>query len=205
MRLFGFLVFALGLVLMLAPRLVTDQLVDREIARAVVFENGEFKPFEIDLGPSRAPLAIVVRIEEGGDYEQGSGMAALTLVASHDGRSAFAGAVAFDNADWIEPENDQTSANAVLYEKRIGRIAELFSGTYRFTAAEGDAEAIALQRVELILRANSFGKPDLTNLAIAMVWIGAILWFIGQRRRVRRMASTPVKPERPDSTKWGRQ
>jgi hypothetical protein len=201
MRLIGFLLFVLGLVLMLAPERLTQMLVDREIARATVFENGEFRPFEIALGPSQAPLALVIRAEEGGVYNAGTGMAALTLVASHSLGSAFASGVSFDASDRSATPDNHASGGAVTYEKRVGRIAELASGPYRFVAAEGDADVIDLRRVELVLLANAFALPDFSNFAIGMVWAGAIIWFIGQRRRSRKLAANPPAAS---SNKWGR-
>jgi hypothetical protein len=203
MRFLGFLLFVLGLVLMLAPSAITSRIVDREIARAAIYENGAFQPFDIELGPAQAPVAIIIRLEEGGAYEVGDGTAALALVASSAGRSVFAQAVTFDNADWIEPASDPASTETVIYEKRIGRIAELAGGSYRFEASEGDAEPISLQRVELVLRANAFAVPDVSNFAIAMVWVGVILWVIGQRRRARKLVANPPPP--PPAPKWGKQ
>jgi hypothetical protein len=170
----------------------------REIARASVFENGVFKPFSITLEPWHSPLAIDVEMQDGGQYQPTTSAAALTLVLTSQGENVLAQAITF------QPEDKLAETSISTFQKRVAGISLVESGPYSFAFADGDAETIDLRRVEVILRANAFDAGTVSNIAIAMIWIGFFIWFIGQRRRSRRLASQPVTPAKPAGTKWGR-
>ena len=196
MRWLGFLVFLAGLALSFGAAAIFQTATSREIARALIYENGSFKPFEIDLGPSQAPLGLKIIMREGGQYSPALGEAALTLTATHQGRSAFAGAVVFSEANRL----NSPATGAAEYTKNISKITDLSSGSYVFSAGEGDAENIALQSVELVLLANAFETiPDVSTYGTILIWLGAGLFVIGLRRRNRAAENQPPAP-----SKWGR-
>ena len=135
-------------------------------------------------------------MREGGQYQPALGEAALTLTATHQGRSAFAGAVVFSEADRLK----SPATGATEYSKNIGRIADLSAGIYVFAAGEGDAENIALQSVELVLLANAFATmPDVSTYGTVLIWLGAGMFVLGLRRRNR-----TADNELPAPSKWGR-
>jgi hypothetical protein len=185
-RLIGTLLFLCGLVLTFAPSTMTGIVFGREIARASVFENGVFKPFSITLEPWHSPLAIDVEMQDGGQYQPTTS------------ENVLAQAITF------QPEDKLAETSISTFQKRVAGISLVESGPYSFAFADGDAETIDLRRVEVILRANAFDAGTVSNIAIAMIWIGFFIWFIGQRRRSRRLASQPVTPAKPAGTKWGR-
>ena len=196
MRWLGFLVFLAGLALSFGAAAIFQTATSREIARAIIYENGAFSPFDIDLRPSQAPLGIQLIMRESGQYNPALGEAALTLTATHQGRSAFAGAVVFSEADRLK----SSATGATEYVKNIGRIADLTAGSYVFSAGEGDAENIALQSVELVLLANAFETmPDVSTYGTILIWLGAGLFVIGLRRRNRVIDGQPAA-----TSKWGR-
>jgi hypothetical protein len=196
-RILGLLLFIAGLALSFGSKAIFDAATSREIARFNVYENGTFKPAEFDLGPSQAPLGLKVEMSETGQgqYIPDAG-AALTVIATHEGRSTFTSAVTFS-------EEDRTSTpgtGPAIYAKKIGRIAELSDGTYKFVVSEGDADAIALESVELVLMANAFTEmPDFSTFGTVLIWLGAALFVLGLRRRNRVDPGAPAAP-----SKWGR-
>ena len=196
MRWLGVLVFLAGLALSFGAETIFQRATSREIARAAIYENGLFKPFDIDLGSSQAPLGLQLIMREGGQYKPALGEAALTLTATHKGRSAFAGAVVFGDSDRLK----SPVTGAAEYSKNIGRIADLTAGSYVFAAGEGDAENIALQSVELVLLANAFETiPDVSTYGTILIWLGAAIFVFGLRRRNRTADNQPPAP-----SKWGR-
>jgi hypothetical protein len=198
MRLIGFLLFALGLALSFLPGEILPRIVGREIARAVVFENGAFTPFDIDLGPELAPLEFDATMVEGGQYVPGLDQAAFTLVVNAASSSQFTAAIAFSERDRQSNVDGTTQ-----YTRSIGRLGEVSGGIHTFAFGPGDADAIDIKSIELVLRANAFDidADDLAFYGNIAMWVGAVTFFIGLRRRNRRAASAPPPPP---VNKWGR-
>ncbi|NJR14043.1 MAG: hypothetical protein HC779_07680 [Phyllobacteriaceae bacterium] len=183
MRLIGLLLFAIGLALSFLPGEILPRLVGREIARAIVFDNGAFTPFEIELDPELTPLEFDAVMVEGGQYAPRLDQAAFTLIVNSATGTAFTAAIAFAERDRVS-----TADGTTQYTRSIGRLSELAGDTYIFEFGPGDADAIDLKRIDLVLRANAFdlNAEDLAFYGNIAMWVGAVAFFIGLRRAGRR-------------------
>lgn len=195
MRFLGFLVFLGGIALSFGPTEWLDGWFSREIIRERVHSGEGFTPVSVALSPAMAPVAILIEMRERGAYDPADGAAALAVVATQNGKQAFATAVNFTAEDrGIDPQG------IAVYSKQIGRVAELTNAEYRFVVSEGDAEPIDIEAVDIVLLANAFAaKPDFGFYGNIAIWLGVAMFVIGLRRRRNAAAEAP-----PPAPKWGR-
>jgi hypothetical protein len=199
MRFLGFLLFAAGLTLSFAPANILSMVIGREAARAALYASGAFSPATLQLSPAMAPAVIRIEMREGGAYDPASGDAALALVIGQGGATRYAEPLAFVAAD-----RDEAADGTVLYARDVTRFTTPAEGDYQFTLSEGDADPIDLRSVDVVVLANALAGPeDLGFYGNILMWVGALLFFLGLRRRKPAKADTP-EPPAPPAPKWGR-
>ncbi len=168
-----------------------------EIGNFRVYQRGgNFKPVDVVLSESLAPVRVFVDIIPLQGYYPSQARTMLTLTASTEGRTVLASSLNYVSST-EESKNLQNSDK--VFRDIAGDIMTVAPGLYRFVVGEGDVEGLSLKTVDLVLRSNAeAADPRAMPAGIALAALG-IFGLIAASRRARRLAAAEAaKP------KWGR-
>lgn len=171
-----------------------------EIGRYPVYERGgEFRPVTVELAAGDAPVRVLVDMVSTGQPVLQADRTVLTLTASKDGSTVLADTLSFVHAA-ARDVNPQLQER--VFRDAAGLIDPVVPGSYVFTIGRGDAEQIAIQSVEMILRREAITlDPRVQPIGFAMMAIGVVGFVLAMRRRRRDRRAAPDTPPPP---KWGR-
>lgn len=168
-----------------------------EIGNFRVYQRGgNFKPVDVVLSESQAPVRVFVDMIPLQGYYPSQARTMLTLTASTEGRTVLASSLNYVSST-EESKNLQNSDK--VFRDIAGDIMTVEPGQYRFVVGEGDVEGLSLKTVDLVLRSNAVAA-DLRAMpaGIALAALG-IFGLIAAGRRARRLAA-----EEAAKPKWGR-
>jgi hypothetical protein len=197
MRFLCFLLILAGMALGFGYPWYQYNMAGGEIGSYRVFQRGGlFKPVEVVLSESQAPVRVFVDIVPLQGYYPSQARTMLTLTASTGGRTVLASSLSYVSST-EESKNLQNSAK--VFRDTAGDIETIAAGAYRFVIGEGDIEGLSLKIADLVLRSNAQPTdPRAMPAGIAMIALG-IFGLITLGRRARRLAAREAaKP------KWGR-
>jgi hypothetical protein len=168
-----------------------------EIGHFRVYQRGgQFKPVDVILSGSQAPVRVFVDMVPLQGYYPSQARTMLTLTASTGGRTVLAASLNFISST-EESKNLQNSDK--VFRDTAGDIMTIAPGSYHFVVGEGDVEGLSLKTVNLVLRSNAKpADPRAMPAGIGMIALGIFGLAAASRRAGRLAAEEAAKP------KWGR-
>jgi hypothetical protein len=168
-----------------------------EIGNYRVYQRGGlFKPVDVILSESQAPVRVFVDMVPLQGYYPSQARTMLTLTASTGGRTILAASLNYISST-EESKNLQNSDK--VFRDIAGDIMAVSPGPYHFVVGEGDVEGLSLKTVNLALRSNAEPTdPRAMPTGIGIIALG-IFGLIAASRRARRLAA-----EEAAKPKWGR-
>ena len=200
MRFFFLIILVAGIALGIGYPWAVDNVSGYEIGRYRVYDRAAgFQTAEVALAPSEAPVRVLVDLTAAGEFRPSDRLAVLTVTASTGGATVFAETVTFAG---VPPRPDSPQVTGYVYRDEAGVIDPVSGDArYVFTVGPGDADGIAMARVDLVLRAGAF---DLDPRAVPAGYILIAVGFVGLvaafRLRGRRKSSRGESKTR----RWGR-
>lgn len=161
-----------------------------------------FMQVEAGLTPAQAPVAVYLDMAAPPAVAFDPDRTVLTLTASVAGRTiiaeplTFVGAVSREDA----PQTPQT-----IYRAKAGVIENVDPGdaTYTFVTGPGDAEGIAMVKVDLVLEEESrHADPRVQPVGFMAMAVGAVGFLISLR--LGGDGRPPNPNSKPPPPRWGR-
>ncbi|MHA6643207.1 hypothetical protein [Mesorhizobium sp. A623] len=171
-----------------------------EIGTWRVYENGQFKPQDVQLKSTQAPVRVLVDLTTNTDRILSSDRAVLTLTADHGGKTALASTLKFRGNPTPREQSPQITDR--IFRDEAGLIPEVSDGAYTFTVGQGDADDIQIKAVDLVLRSGAQAiDPRLQPIGFSLIAIG----FIGLVLAFRHgRGGRPENPNSQPPPRWGR-
>ncbi|MBL8584349.1 MAG: hypothetical protein JNL61_19270 [Rhizobiaceae bacterium] len=200
MRLVFVLIFLAGIAAGLGYPWIANNFSGEEIGRFPVYERGgDFRPVTVDLAAADAPVRVLVDMVSIGQPVMQADRTVLTLTATVGGKTVLADTLSFVHAS-ARDVNPQLQER--IFRDSAGLIDPVTPGSFLFTLGRGDAEAIAMKSVELVLRREAMAlDPRIQPIGFALMAIGVIGFVLAMRRR---RAARNQAPQTPPPPKWGR-
>jgi hypothetical protein len=204
-RLFALLVFLAGAALAFGYPMLAERLPPKPIGTLPVFSPvGGFVPVSRNLRPEDLPAVVYVDLYSSGSPKFGKDRAVLTLTASAAGKTVLAAPLDFQDA---VQRDDTPQTPEMIYRATAGTIDSVDPAAplVTFTVDRGDADAIDVARVDLVLE---HGPQKVDPRATPVGWIvmavGAVAFLISFRRGGG-AGSPPANPNsQPPPSRWGR-
>lgn len=171
-----------------------------ELGTFRVFERETgFRPVQVELKSSDAPVRILVDLTSIGSPRFSSDRTVLTLTASTAGRTVLADTLTFAKS---KPREEAPQLKDRIFRADAAPITAISSGSYTLTVGQGDADGIDIRSVDLVLRAGA-GLVDhrAQPIGFALMAIGLIGIILASRRRNR---VSPNPNSQPPPSRWGR-
>jgi len=185
MRVLFLLVFAAGAVLGIGYPWAALHLTGHELGTYRVYERATgYKPVEVALSASDAPLRVSVDLRIVGGTRQIDGHSILSLTVTGDGRSMLAVPLTFAEAT-LKDKSAET--NERIYRDDAGLIPALQNGIYTFSVQSGEETGIYIQSVDIILRADAFAVYEVVRTGGFLLMAAGITGLIFAMIRHRRM------------------
>lgn len=198
-RIFFLLVFLGGVALAGFPWF-SENFLARDLGSWPVYDSVTgYLPALVSLKSGEAPLNVLVDMTTVGPAELSDDRALLTLTVDTSGKTVLATPLTFADAT-ARDTNPQTGEK--IFRETAGVIEQIAAGDYLFTLGAGDAEAVTVRRVDLILRRGGVTYDGrIQPLGYALMAIG----FIGLVLALRRGGGRPRNPNsQPPPPRWGR-
>ncbi len=183
---------ALGVVYPMAVRNVSGY----EIGAFPLFDSDGFRPAEVSIAPSEAPVRVRLRMALPERLVPTRDRPVFELSVSTGGRLVFEQVVTFAGVD---PQAGEAPGR-FLYEDETATIDPIDGDdVYVFTLRPALGNAVVPSRVDLVLNAGAFDlDPRAVPVGYALVAIG-IVGLVAMVRRRRRL-----NRENPPPPRWGR-
>ncbi len=156
-----------------------------------------YRPVEIHLSPSEAPVRVLVDLRVVGGTRLLDGKSVVNLTVTSGGRSILAVPLTFGEATLVD-RSPQT--NERIYRDDAGLISTVEEGIYTFSVQPGEETGIYIQSVDVILRADALRINEVVRvggfLLMAAAAIG-LAYAIARHRR-RRWEETASEAGKPD-------
>ena len=197
MRFLSFLLILAGMALGFGYPWYMYNMSGAELGNYRVYQRGGvFKPVDVILSASQAPVRVFVDMIPLQGYYPDRARTMLTLTASAGGRTALATSLNYVSSS-EESKNLQNSEK--VFRDIAGDITSISPGSYHFVVGEGDVEGLSLKSVNLVLRSNaSAPDPRAMPAGLAIAALGLFGFIAASRRASRAAAVEAAKP------KWGR-
>jgi hypothetical protein len=163
-----------------------------------MFDGTGFRVAETRPAPSETPLFIIIEMTTRGPMRADRQGAVLTLTATSGGRTVLAQALDFEGVNG-RIANPQTGE--IVYRTQVGRIDEVAEDGLSIAVKRGDADAVTLSAVDVIVEASALDiDPRAVPAGYVMLAIGFVGFILSFRSRA------PKNPNSsPPPPKWGRQ
>lgn len=160
-----------------------------EIGTWRVYQDGQFRPQDVPLKSTDAPVRVLVD------------RTVLTLTAAHDGKTALAATLKFTGNP--KPREQSPQITDRIFRDEAGLLPEVSDGVYTFTVGQGDADDIQIKAVDLVLRSGVKAiDPRLQPIGFSLIAIGFIGLVLAFRHR---RGGRPENPNsQPPPPRWGR-
>ena len=197
MRFFSVLMILAGLILGFGYPWYQYNMTGAEIGTYRVYQRGgQFKPFDVIISQSQAPVRVFVDMVPLQGYYPSQAQTMLTLTASTGGHTVLASSLNY-TASTEESKNLQNSDK--VFRDTAGDLLTVTPGSYRFVVGEGDVEGLSLKTVDLVLRSNAEETdPRAMPAGIGLFALGFLI-FVRARKSANVVAA--AEAEKP---KWGR-
>lgn len=202
MRTLFLLILLAGLGAALGYPWAVSNFAGREIGRYPAYvRGGSFAPVSVDLKAEDAPVRVLVDLTSLGAANMQPDRTVLTLTAATGGTTVLAHTLAFVSHA-ARDTNPQLQER--VYRDDAGLIDPVAPGTYVFTLGPGDAEAIEIKSVDLVLRREALAlDPRVQPIGFALMAIGFIGLVLAFRRR-KAVARERNLNSQPPPPRWGR-
>lgn len=172
-----------------------------EIGTWRVYEQGRFKPQDVQLRASQAPVRVLVDLTTDTDRVLTSDRTVLTLTAAHEGRTDLAATLKFGGNATRRENSPQLTDR--IYRDEAGVMPTISDGTYIFTIGQGDADAVRIKAVDLVLRSGTGAIDErLQPIGFSLIAIGFIGLVLAFRHGGGRRPENPNS--QPPAPRWGR-
>ncbi len=168
---------------------------DKQIHR-VYERGGAFKPVDIVLSQSDAPVRVFVDMVPLQGFMPDPSRTMLTLTASTKGRTVLASSLSYMAAT----QSDRSPQSSdMIYRDRAGDIEKIEPGQYRFVVGEGDREDLSIKTVDIVLHTR-VSEPDARAIpvGVALFALGFFGLVRSRRNAKQAAAAEAAKPQ------WGR-
>jgi hypothetical protein len=198
-RLFGFLMFAFGLLAIFQEDHIRA-IFEKETTEKILAFEGDAKRVRFwENKESRCDVVFYATLYDYSRYVPNIGDKAFSISIFNGNDRIFMSDIYYTN---IEKQRNIYN-NLVIYKKKIYSLSQIGPRMLRIQTAVAHSTTAAFGRVMLDINKKCGVKPEWVSWSsIAAVWVGVLVWFIGQRRRSRRLAQNPPKS---GPAKWGRQ
>ncbi|MCV0397743.1 MAG: hypothetical protein K5872_09555 [Rhizobiaceae bacterium] len=195
------LMIVVGALLAIVYPWSADTIGNYEAGRHTLFEDGEWRSAIQILEAAQAPISVLVSMTVEREFAPDDARPVLTITASTGDRTALSSALPFAERP---PTKPSPQANEATYRTEAGRIKDVTGGVYVFEAAPAEAEGIAFEEVEIILRAGAFElDPRARPAGFAMIGLGLVGFLLSLRRIMPRW--TGGSDDRRSRRGWGRE
>ncbi|WP_274629401.1 hypothetical protein [Arvimicrobium flavum] len=160
-----------------------------------------FRSFDAPLAEADAPVRVLVDLTALGTPTFEQDRTVLTITAATGGRTVIADTLSFHNSASPREVSPQTSDK--IFRAEAGLIDPVAPGIYTFTLGPGDADAINMRSVDVVLRSDAaMLDPRAQPLGFALMAVGFIGLVAASRRR---RGGPPQNPNsQPPPPRWGR-
>jgi len=201
MRFVFFLILLIGVGLGVGYPWYANNFSGQELGTYSVFERGTgFKPVEVQLKASDAPVRVLVDLTSVGSPRFSADRTVLTLTVATGGRTVLADTLTFAQATARDAAPQMQDR---IFRADSGPITDVADGTYTFTLGQGDADGIDIRAVDLVLRGGALAiDPRAQPIGLSLIAVGVIGLVLSVRRR--RVVAQANPNSQPPPPRWGR-
>lgn len=199
MRFFFLVILLAGLALGIGYPLAVQNVSGYEIGTFRLFDEQGFRPADVSLAPSEAPVRVRVALEVSQRIVPAADKPIFELSVQSGERLVLERTVTFEGVD---PTATSPQGAGFVYEDDVASLDPVDGDDrYVFTLAPAIGVAVIPTRVDLILNAGAFDlDPRAVPIGYVLIVVGVVGFVAMFRRRIRKNREAPP----PETPKWGR-